>query len=101
MILSNEELKNKSIIKIIKELSSRILLDKILDKSESIGRWREFLDKLEDWSNPHVTIAQNHIRDFKKQREEMIREFYNYFDWVVLIKFYLFEVSKKAIIKLF
>lgn len=77
---SDEELKNKSIIKIRKELSSRILLDKILDKSESIGRWREFLDKLEDWSNPHVTIAQNHIRDFKKQREEMIREFYNYFD---------------------
>lgn len=48
------------------------LIALICQKSESIGRWREFLNKLEDWSNPYVTIGQNHIRTFKQEREEYI-----------------------------
>jgi hypothetical protein len=52
------------------------LLQKIIQKSESIGRWKEFLDKLEDWSNPYVTIAQNHIKTFEKERNEYINELY-------------------------
>lgn len=69
---SNEELKNKSIIEIRKEILKKQLLNLIIQKSESIGRWKEFLDKIEDWSNLHVTIAQNHIKEFEKQREELI-----------------------------
>ena len=55
--------KNKKIIE---------LIELICQKSESIGRWREFLDKLEDWSNPYVTIGQNNIRTFEQEREEYI-----------------------------
>lgn len=73
---SNEELKNKSIIKIRNEINSYVLLQQIIKISESKGRWIEFLDKLEDWSSPNVTIAQNHIRDFEKIREQMIEQFY-------------------------
>ena len=50
------------------------LLEKIMSKSESIGRWIEFLDKLEDWSNPYVTIGQNHIKRFKEEREEFVKQ---------------------------
>lgn len=50
------------------------LIKKICQKSESIGRWSEFLDKLEDWSNPYVTIAQNHIKNFTKERDEYIKQ---------------------------
>ena len=50
------------------------LIEMICSKSESIGRWLEFLDKLEDWSNPYVTIAQNYIRKFKEEREAYIKE---------------------------
>ena len=50
------------------------LIKMICSKSESIGRWLEFLDKLEDWSNPYVTIAQNYIRKFKEERESYIKE---------------------------
>lgn len=50
------------------------LIEMICSKSESIGRWLEFLDKIEDWSNPYVTIAQNYIRKFKEEREVFIQE---------------------------
>ena len=50
------------------------LIFKICKKSETIGRWTEFLDKLEDWSNPYVTIAQNHIKNFSKERADYIKQ---------------------------
>ena len=52
------------------------LMKRICDKSESIGRWREFLDKLEDWSSPWVTIAQGHIKRMNEEREELVKQFY-------------------------
>ena len=56
------------------------LMKKICDKSESIGRWREFLDKLEDWSSPWVVVAQGHIKRMSEEREELIKRFYNEID---------------------
>lgn len=50
------------------------LILKICKKSETIGRWIEFLDKMEDWSNPYVTIAQNHIKKFSEERSVYIKE---------------------------
>jgi hypothetical protein len=50
------------------------LIEKICQKSESIGRWREFLDKQEDWSSPYITIAQNNIRSFEIDRQNYIKQ---------------------------
>lgn len=50
------------------------VLLKIMKKSESIGRWTEFLSKLEDWSSVYVVIGQNNIKKFEKERNEYIEE---------------------------
>ena len=52
------------------------LFKKILRKSESIGRWREFLSKIEDWSSVSVTIGQNNIRKLENERQKLIMDFF-------------------------
>ena len=50
------------------------IVAKIASKSETIGSWRYFLDRLEDWSNPHVTIAQNNLKKLRADRKELLEE---------------------------
>ena len=52
------------------------LMKMICDKSESIGRCREFLDKLEDWNSPWVIIVQEHVKRMSEEREELVKQFY-------------------------
>lgn len=52
------------------------LFKKILIKSESIGRWREFLSKIEDWSSVSVTIGQNNVRKLENERQKLIMDFF-------------------------
>lgn len=68
------------LIELEMERTMNELMKKICDKSESIGRWREFLDKLEDWSSPWVVVAQGHIKRMSEEREELIKRFYNEID---------------------
>ena len=49
-------------------------LKRIIEISELIGKWKEFLNIQHDWTNPYITIAQNKIKKFEKEREEYIEK---------------------------
>lgn len=50
------------------------IVAKIASKSETIGSWSYFLDRLENWSSPSVTIAQNNLKKLRSDRKELLEE---------------------------
>ena len=58
------------------------IVAKIASTSETIGSWHYFLDRLENWSSPSVTIAQNNLKKLRANRQDLLEEL-------------LLEISKK------
>jgi hypothetical protein len=60
--------------------TSKDLIEEICKVSEFIGKWNYFLDTIDDWTNPHVFIAQNNLKKLKEKREilknKLKQEFY-------------------------
>lgn len=50
------------------------LVDKLTNICELIGKWKHFLDSIEDWSSPTVTIAQQNIKRLSGRRDKLVNE---------------------------
>lgn len=50
------------------------LLAKLTNACEYLGKWKHFLDSIEDWSSPAVTMAQREIKRLSEKRDNLVNE---------------------------
>lgn len=53
------------------------LLAKLTNACEYLGRWKHFIDSIEDWSSPAVTMTQREINRLSHTRDNLVNEILN------------------------
>lgn len=53
------------------------LLAELTNTCELLGKWKHFLDSIEDWSSPAVTVAQQNVKRLTSKRDNLVNEILN------------------------
>lgn len=53
------------------------LLAELINTCELLGKWKHFLDRIDDWSSPAVTRAQQNIKRLTSKRDNLVNEILN------------------------
>lgn len=53
------------------------LLAELTNACELLGKWKHFLDSIDDWSSPAVTRAQQTIKRLSDKRDNLVIQLLN------------------------
>lgn len=53
------------------------LLAELTNTCELLGKWKHFLDSIEDWSSPAVPLSQQTIKRLSDKRDNLVNEILN------------------------
>lgn len=56
---------------------TKYLVAKLTIACEYLGKWKHFLDRIEDWSSPAVTAAQQNVKRLTSKRDNLVNEILN------------------------
>ena len=53
------------------------LLAELTNTCELLGKWKHFLDSIDDWSSYVVTAAQQNVKRLSEKRDNLVNEILN------------------------